>query len=73
MIANIIKATSTANALHFRTRKHGIIKVQIARETGTKVGATLYSDALSQPGTPGASYLGMFAWNAQQIAAAMQP
>jgi zinc/manganese transport system substrate-binding protein len=46
---------------------------QIARETGTKVGATLYSDALSQPGTPGASYLGMFAWNAQQIAAAMQP
>ena len=46
---------------------------QISRETGAKVGGTLYSDALSKPGQPGATYLEMFEWNARQLAAAMQP
>ncbi|WP_424910427.1 metal ABC transporter substrate-binding protein [Achromobacter insolitus] len=46
---------------------------QISRETGAKVGGTLYSDALSKPGQPGATYLEMFEWNASQLAAAMQP
>ncbi|WP_258129756.1 metal ABC transporter substrate-binding protein [Achromobacter anxifer] len=46
---------------------------QIARETGAKVGGTLYSDALSKPGQPGATYLEMFEWNVRQLAAAMQP
>ncbi|OZI33514.1 metal ABC transporter substrate-binding protein [Bordetella genomosp. 5] len=45
---------------------------QIARETGAKVGGTLYSDALSQPGQPGATYLGMFEWNVDQLAAALR-
>lgn len=46
---------------------------QIARETGAKVGGTLYSDALSKPGQPGATYLDMFEWNVRQLAAALQP
>ncbi|KGD93945.1 ABC transporter substrate-binding protein [Achromobacter sp. RTa] len=46
---------------------------QIARETGAKVGGTLYSDALSKAGQPGATYLEMFEWNARQLAAALQP
>ncbi len=46
---------------------------QIARETGAKVGGTLYSDALSKPGQPAATYLEMFEWNARQLAAAMRP
>lgn len=46
---------------------------QLARETGAKVGGTLYSDALSKPGQPGATYLGMFEWNVQQLASALQP
>lgn len=46
---------------------------QIARETGAKVGGTLYSDALSKSGQPGATYLEMFEWNARQLAAALQP
>lgn len=46
---------------------------QIARETGAKVGGTLYSDALSKPGQPGATYLEMFEWNARQLATALQP
>lgn len=45
---------------------------QIARETGAKVGGTLYSDALSRPGQPGATYLGMFEWNVEQLAAALR-
>ncbi|WMD19415.1 metal ABC transporter substrate-binding protein [Achromobacter seleniivolatilans] len=46
---------------------------QIARETGAKVGGTLYSDALSKPGQSGATYLEMFEWNVRQLAAALQP
>jgi len=46
---------------------------QIARETGAKVGGTLYSDALSKSGQSGATYLEMFEWNARQLAAALQP
>lgn len=46
---------------------------QIARETGAKVGGTLYSDALAQPGQPAGTYLGMFKWNAQQLIDAVGP
>lgn len=46
---------------------------QIARETGARVGGTLYSDALAPSGKPAATYLGMFEWNARQLSAALQP
>lgn len=46
---------------------------QISRETGAKVGGTLYSDALAQPGQPAGTYLGMFKWNAQQLIDALRP
>lgn len=46
---------------------------QIARETGARAGGTLYSDALSKPGEPAATYLGMCEWNAKQLVAALQP
>ncbi|MBO1246055.1 metal ABC transporter substrate-binding protein [Bordetella holmesii] len=46
---------------------------QIARESGARLGGTLYSDALAKPGQPGATYLGMFEWNVQQLAAALRP
>lgn len=45
---------------------------QIVRETGARVGGTLYSDALSPPGTPAATYLDMMRHNAAQITAALQ-
>ncbi len=45
---------------------------QIARETGVGVGGTLYSDALSPPGTPADTYVGMMRHNAAEIAAALQ-
>lgn len=40
---------------------------QLARETGIKMGGTLYSDALAPADAPAASYLGMFSWNAGRL------
>ena len=44
---------------------------QISRETGAKIGGTLYSDALSGPDGPAATYLKMMRHNATLIAAAL--
>jgi zinc/manganese transport system substrate-binding protein len=44
---------------------------RIAQETGAVVGGSLYADALSAPGTPGASYLGMYEHNVQSIVTAL--
>ncbi len=46
---------------------------QIARETGAKARGPLYSDALSKPGKPGATYLEMWEWNVSQLVAALLP
>ena len=44
---------------------------QIARETGAKIGGTLYSDALSGPDGPAPTYLDMFRHNVGTLAAAL--
>ncbi len=44
---------------------------QIARETGAKIGGTLYSDALSPPDGPAPSYLDMFRHNVGTLTAAL--
>jgi len=44
---------------------------RIAREAGARVGGTLYSDALSPPGTPADSYLKLMAHNAETLLAAL--
>ena len=44
---------------------------QIARETGAKIGGTLYSDALSGPDAPAPTYLDMFRHNAGALTAAL--
>jgi zinc/manganese transport system substrate-binding protein len=46
---------------------------QIARETGAKLGGTLYSDALAKPGLPASTYLGMFEWNLAEFMSALKP
>ena len=43
---------------------------QIARETGIAIGGELFSDTLSQPGGPAATYLDMMRHNARQLLAA---
>ena len=45
---------------------------RIASEGGAKVGGTLYSDALSKPGGPAATYLQMIEHNARSLAATLQ-
>jgi zinc/manganese transport system substrate-binding protein len=44
---------------------------QIARETGAKIGGTLYSDALSDEKGPAATYLDMFRHNAATLSEAL--
>jgi zinc/manganese transport system substrate-binding protein len=44
---------------------------QIARETGAKIGGTLYSDALSGPDGPAPTYLDMFRHNVSTLTAAL--
>ena len=46
---------------------------RIAAEGGAKVGGTLYSDALSQPGGPAATYLDMMRGNAHVLAEGLRP
>jgi zinc/manganese transport system substrate-binding protein len=45
---------------------------QIARETGVKLGGTLYSDALSDANGPAPTYIDMMRHNAKTIAAALR-
>ncbi|MEZ0282840.1 metal ABC transporter solute-binding protein, Zn/Mn family, partial [Methyloceanibacter sp.] len=44
---------------------------QIARETGAKIGGTLYTDALSEPDGPAPTYLGMFRHNIEALSQAL--
>jgi zinc/manganese transport system substrate-binding protein len=44
----------------------------LARETGAKLGGTVYSDALSMPGGPAATYLDMLRHNTTLFAGAMR-
>jgi zinc/manganese transport system substrate-binding protein len=44
---------------------------QIARETGAKIGGTLYTDALSGPSGPADTYLDMFRNNIETLSAAL--
>jgi zinc/manganese transport system substrate-binding protein len=44
---------------------------QIARETGAAIGGTLYSDALSAPGGPAATYIEMMDHNVRELIKAL--
>ena len=46
---------------------------QIARETGAKIGGTLYSDALSDGGGPAGTYLDMMRSNLRELAKVLAP
>ncbi len=44
---------------------------RISRESGARIGGTLYSDSLAKPGNPADSYLGMMRQNAKTLATAL--
>jgi zinc/manganese transport system substrate-binding protein len=45
---------------------------QIARETGAAIGGKLYSDALSEPSGPAATYIDMMRYNVRELAKALR-
>ncbi len=47
------------------------LMAQIARETGAIIGGTLYSDALSEPGGPAATYIDMMRHNVREFTKAL--
>ncbi|MDN5842713.1 MAG: zinc ABC transporter substrate-binding protein [Alcaligenaceae bacterium] len=55
------------HALFLENAANPKLMEQIARETGVRIGGTLYSDALGPVGHEAGTYLGMFKWNAQQL------
>lgn len=59
-------------AVFFENVKGERLLERIAKETGVKLGGTLYSDALSEPGGPAATYIDMMRANARAIAQALR-
>jgi zinc/manganese transport system substrate-binding protein len=60
-----------ASAIFLENISNPRLVEQIARETGLKVGGTLYSDALSGPDGPTSTYIGMFRHNVATLKAAI--
>ncbi len=48
------------------------LMLQLARDTGLRIGGRLHSDALGPPGDPSATYLGLITTNAQLLLDAMR-
>ena len=61
-----------ATALFVENISDARLVQRIARETGAVVGGTLYSDALSAPGTAADTYLKLFQHNAQTLLAGLR-
>jgi zinc/manganese transport system substrate-binding protein len=58
-------------ALFFENISNNKLLAQIARDTGARIGGELYSDALSPPDGPAATYEAMIRHNTMQIVAAL--
>ena len=72
-VARVIRQirAQKARALFVENMTDRRLMDRIAQETGVKVGGTLYADALSASGTPGDTYLRMYAHNVESIVAAL--
>ncbi|RTZ45683.1 metal ABC transporter substrate-binding protein [Candidimonas sp. SYP-B2681] len=74
-VANIIDRArkEKVSGVFMENTTNSRLVTQIARETGSKVGGSLYSDALAPPDQPASTYLGMFSWNAGQLIYVLTP
>lgn len=72
-VAKLIKQIKThkAAALFVENISNPRLIKQISKETGLKIGGTLYSDALSDENGPAATYLDMIEYNVKTIIDAM--
>ena len=59
-------------ALFLENISNGAVLRQIARETGVKIGGTLFSDALSPPSGPAGTYIDMMRHNTKLMASAVR-
>lgn len=73
-VARIIKLSKAkkARAIFVESIKSPKLSEQIARETGARLGGTLFSDALSDEKGEGATYITMMRSNMRAIAAALK-
>ena len=62
---------SKASALFVESISDPRLIEQIAKDTGVKIGGTLYSDALSEADGPAATYAGMMRYNAKTLTEAL--
>jgi manganese/iron transport system substrate-binding protein len=60
-------------AIFVETSTNSELLASISRETGAKVGESLYSDAMGPPGSAGETYIGMMRENVLRIVSALQP
>ncbi len=58
-------------AVFFENMSDNRLLTQISKETGAKIGGTVYSDALSPPDGPAPTYLAMFRHNLQEFTQAL--
>ena len=58
-------------AVFFENMSDNRLLTQISKETGAKIGGTVYSDALSAPDGPAPTYLAMFRHNLQEVTRAL--
>jgi zinc/manganese transport system substrate-binding protein len=74
-VAKVIRQIKTqkANALFVENITDPRLIQRIAKEAGVAMGGTLYSDALSLPGTEADSYLKLMAHNIGLLAGALRP
>ncbi len=74
-VARIIKQIRAAHipAVFLENVTDPRLLEQIAHESGTRVGGTLYSDALTPAGGPAATYIDLMRHNARQLVAALAP
>jgi zinc/manganese transport system substrate-binding protein len=72
-VAKIIRQIKTENipAVFMENITDHRLLDQIAKETGAKIGGTLYTDALSPPSGPASTYLNMFRNNIERLSKAL--
>jgi zinc/manganese transport system substrate-binding protein len=72
-VARLIRQLKAQNAraLFVENISDPRLMERVAREAGARVGGTLYSDALSPPGTEADTYLRLMAHNANTVLAAL--
>ncbi|MEM7195327.1 MAG: metal ABC transporter substrate-binding protein [Pseudomonadota bacterium] len=74
-VASLIKQirAESVTAVFVETITDNRLLEQIARETGARIGGTLYSDALSGPEEPASTYVDMMRHNATTLSEALSP